>query len=250
MSSPGSAADNLGRLTMSMTLTIPRRFRGPRNSGNGGYSCGLVAAFVKGPTQVTLHQPPPLEQTLRIEEGPPVQAFRKDLLILTAEPTTVDLEVPSPPTYAEAKAMAKHFVGLKGHAIPECFVCGPHRDPGDGLRIFAGRSGHHGPVAAPWKVHPSLTSGQLRVGAPILWAALDCPGGWGASDPGEIVVLGRMAARIDGTVEVGERCVVIGWSMGRERRKRYAGTALFGGDGRLVGLSQQTWITVESVPGQ
>lgn len=234
---------------MSMTLTIPKRFRGPTNSGNGGYTCGLVAAFLPGPVEVTLLQPPPLDCRIRLEEGekdgqPILTAWRKELQILSARSTEVALEVPKPPTYAQAKAMAKHYAGHRHHGFPECFVCGPHREPGDGLRIFAGRAGAEGPVAAPWKVHPSLAEGQLRVAAPILWAALDCPGGWGASDPGEVVVLGRMAARIDGTVEVGERCVVIGWSMGRERRKRFAGTALFGADGRLVGVARQTWIAV------
>ena len=42
------------------TIRIERRFRGPPNSGNGGYSAGRLAAFIDGSAAVTLHMPPPL----------------------------------------------------------------------------------------------------------------------------------------------------------------------------------------------
>ena len=32
---------------MSDTVTIASRFNGPADSGNGGYSCGLLAAFIE-----------------------------------------------------------------------------------------------------------------------------------------------------------------------------------------------------------
>ena len=36
------------------TMTIPRRFRGPPNSGNGGYVCGMLARQIAGAAEVTL----------------------------------------------------------------------------------------------------------------------------------------------------------------------------------------------------
>ena len=42
------------------TLTIPRRFRGPPNSGNGGYVCGMLVRQIAGAAEVTLRAPPPL----------------------------------------------------------------------------------------------------------------------------------------------------------------------------------------------
>jgi hypothetical protein len=42
--------------------------------------------------------------------------------------------------------------------------------------------------------------------------------------------------------DAGERCVVIGWSLGDEGRKHYAGTALFTGDGELLARAKSTWI--------
>ena len=43
------------------TFTIARRFRGPSQSGNGGYVCGRLARHVAGPALVRLRAPPPLD---------------------------------------------------------------------------------------------------------------------------------------------------------------------------------------------
>jgi len=51
---------------VSATITIARRFRGPEASGNGGYTCGLVAGFLEGEAEVTLRRPPPLERPLAV----------------------------------------------------------------------------------------------------------------------------------------------------------------------------------------
>ena len=50
------------------TMTIPRRFRGPPNSGNGGYVCGMLARQIAGAAEVTLRAPPPLETELGLVE--------------------------------------------------------------------------------------------------------------------------------------------------------------------------------------
>ena len=50
------------------TMTIPRRFRGPPNSGNGGYVCGMLARQIAGAAEVTLRAPPPLETKLDLVE--------------------------------------------------------------------------------------------------------------------------------------------------------------------------------------
>ena len=39
------------------TMTIPRRFRGPPNSGNGGYVCGMLARHITGAAEVTPRAP-------------------------------------------------------------------------------------------------------------------------------------------------------------------------------------------------
>ena len=51
---------------MSEQVTIDRRFRGPPESGHGGYMCGVVAGLVGGTAEVTLRRPPPLDQPLQV----------------------------------------------------------------------------------------------------------------------------------------------------------------------------------------
>jgi hypothetical protein len=53
-----------------------------------------------------------------------------------------------------------------------------------------------------------------------------------------------MHGRVDALPDIGERCVVVSWPIGRDGRKGFAGTALFGDDGRLLGLARQTWIAL------
>jgi hypothetical protein len=68
------------------TVTIPSRFNGPPASGNGGYSCGLVAAALEGPAAVSLRRPVPLDQALELlhEDDGKVCAFAGDDLIAEA----------------------------------------------------------------------------------------------------------------------------------------------------------------------
>ncbi len=51
-------------------------------------------------------------------------------------------------------------------------------------------------------------------------------------------VLGRLAARIDHLPHAGEPCVVLAWPLGEDGRKLYAGTVLYGQDGRVLGAAR------------
>ena len=143
---------------------------------------------------------------------------------------------PAAVAWDDAVSASAGYAGFHEHAFPECFVCGPAREPGDGMRIFAGPvAGRDGVVAAPWVAH--------EVSPEILWSAIDCPGAFavGFSDRGE-TVLGRMTARVIRLPVEGERCVSLGWPLGDEGRKLYAGTALSSEAGELLALARQTWI--------
>ena len=49
-------------------MIVPARFNGPPDSGNGGYTCGLVAAELGAASaEVTLRAPPPLETEMAVE---------------------------------------------------------------------------------------------------------------------------------------------------------------------------------------
>jgi hypothetical protein len=216
-------------------LVIDPRFNGPAGSANGGYTCGLVAELVDGTAEVTLRRPPPLGRLLTVEHQGDRAVLRDgDDVVAEVVQAQVDLAVPEPPTYDAAAKASTRYPGFEAHAFPTCFVCGPDRDVGDGLRIFAGPVGD-GLVAAPWT--------PTEVDRHIVWAALDCPGAIavGYPDRGE-TLLGRFAARVDALPDVGERCVVVGWPLGEEGRKLYAGTALYGEAGRALARARATWI--------
>jgi hypothetical protein len=55
-------------------------------------------------------------------------------------------------------------------------------------------------------------------------------------------LLARITARIDRLPGEGERCVVVGWPLDAEGRKRNAATALYGAEGDVLAVSRQLWI--------
>jgi len=220
-------------------VTVPARCCGPPTSGNGGYTAGLLAAFVAGPAQVTLRRPPPLDTPLAVV---PVEEDRWELrdgraVVAEARAAIVELDAPAPVSLAEATAASEvsWFRDRGRHPFPSCFVCGPDRAPGDGLRIFAGPVA--GGFAAPWT--PAETSPE------IVWAALDCPSsapGFSSETRAGPLVLGRIAARVDRLPEVGAPHVVSAWSLGEDGRKSHAASAIHGPDGDLCAVARATWI--------
>jgi hypothetical protein len=230
-------------------LTIPARFNGPPDSGNGGYSAGLVAAQLPeaadSVTQVTLRVPPPLDTPLRVrpatgDDG--IAVYAGSRLIAQAGPASVDDRPVPPVSYPEAVAAATGYPGFVEHPFPTCYVCGPERLAGDGLRIFPGPV-PDGRTAAPWLVPPESS-------AVTVWAALDCPGGWAIIGSGRPYVLGRMAARIHALPSAGTRCVVMGEVIGTEGRKAQVHTALYDrvdrgrAAPRLLAWARSTWIAI------
>jgi hypothetical protein len=217
-------------------VIIPERFNGPPASANGGYTCGLLARELGGVAEVTLRRPPPLGRVLEVASTNGGLELRDgDELVAVAHSVEVEVDVPGPVSMDEAEAASARYAGFEHHAYPTCFTCGPRRE--DGLRVFAGPvAGRQGLVASPWE-----PPGDLR--PEIVWAALDCPAGWAVDDFGrEGVLLGRMSARIDGEVRTGEPHVVLGWRIGEDGRKRYAGSAVYTEAGDLLAVSSSTWI--------
>ena len=261
-------------------LTIAPRFRGPEVSGNGGWTAGAVAALVTGlegadrcrswpAIEATLRQPPPLDvalsvQHLAADDPANTSASGAPLTVLSmggarvVEVQVVDEElVPVeqvPP--AEARAAMASYPGLRTHPFPGCFVCGPDRAEGDGLRIFPGpetpAADRAVRVGAEWPPHPSTgedfhtyVDDVPRTSLPVTWAALDCTGGWSADLEERPMVLGRMTAEIDALPAIGEEHVIVGQMLGVDGRKSFTATTLYDADGRIVGRAKHTWIAVD-----
>lgn len=225
-------------------VRIATRFCGPPSSGNGGYTAGLLAASLGGTVEVTLRRPPRLEHELRLEVTDERTELRDDeLLVAEARRAVLELDAPRALPFEVARELSVNYVGFQRHHFPGCFVCGPARAPGDGLRIFPGPTPEGDGVVAPWTPDASLADDAGRVHPEFRWAALDCAGYFAVAAPDyPIALLGRMTATLFGSIDVGERCVVQGTPIAREGRKLQAMTAVFGADGSLRGLARQVWI--------
>lgn len=232
----------------SSVLRISPRFRGPPHSGNGGYVCGLLGREFDGaPCVATLKAPPPLDETLGLEvDAAGAALWFGDEPIGTANAAPVELEVPPAPSVEAAEGAATRFTGFHKHIFPGCFVCGPERAPGDGLRIFTGPlDDGSGRVAAVWTPDASLADAEDVVHDEFVWAALDCPGYFAVQDRAGKAVLGRLGVVRHAPVRAGEPVIVTGWPIASEGRKHTVGTALHAADGTLLAAGLGTWVSLK-----
>ena len=249
-------------------LIVPSRFRGPRSSGNGGWTAGALAALVdhdvpddhaaRWPTiAVSLRQPPPLDTPLQVtdDDGETVA----DLDGVTVARAEVLHESPTPVGAVpadEARAAMASYPGLGQHPFPTCFGCGTEREEGDGLRIFPGPvSAADAPtkVAATWTPHPSLFEDwhayhddHPRASLPVAWAALDCVGGWAGDLAERMMVLARITARVHTLPLIGQEHVVVGEARGTEGRKTWTASSLYDADGNATAVAEHLWIAVDA----
>ena len=232
-----------------MEISIPHRFCGPPESGNGGWVCGTVAAHVpttsaRPAVTVRLSSPPPLDRAMALEAEPADGAMVLRLLdrghLVASSTASADLVEAVPPqvTLEQARDAETRFEGLGDHPFPTCFACGTGRKPGDGLCLRPGPlDDGTGRYATTWV--------PLEVTGPLVWAALDCPGGWSAGIAGRPMVLGTMTARVLAQPGVGEPHVVLAWQRGSDGRKHRSGSALFSPEGELLARAEATWIAVD-----
>ncbi|MEM9918974.1 MAG: hypothetical protein AAF990_12810 [Bacteroidota bacterium] len=237
---------------MNQKLLIKKRFCGPPNSGNGGYVCGMLDKETPYISEVTLRMPPPLEKDLDLNWQDDQQLTLLDGtdLVASVRPGKIQLKAPPAPSFEEAAQAAKRHIGYRQPtAFPTCFVCGLERPEQDGLQIYSGKLEGQNIYAAPWVPDASLEAADGWVGIEFLWAALDCPGAYAVmKEELMTVVLGRMTAQIVRNIKVGERCVVISWSKGQERKKHFCGTAIYNENDQLCAVGDAIWIRLDQTP--
>jgi hypothetical protein len=249
---------------MQTSVVIEEMFRGPPRSGNGGYVTGLVAGLLTGgrfdlpqqrAAEVTLRAPVPLGRQLRVAHGEgQLRVSDGEQLIAEASLTRLSLDVPEPASFEEALAARERSASLRrgqhpflpGERIgfhPICFCCGAELAPDDGLHVYAAAMPGRSEVAAAWTAPAKFARADGTLPPEIVCTALDCPGqfAWLAQDI-RTGLLGRLTPRIERQVHAGERCVVIGWTMGQERKKFFAGTALFNEQRELCAYASSVWI--------
>jgi hypothetical protein len=228
-------------------VLIPRRFNGPPASANGGYACGLVARHIgRGPAEVSLRSPPPLDTALELKRGDEgeVFLFHRDLLVAEGRPAgPVDVEPPVRPSVAAAREALRRHPWLHGrHPFSECYVCGAGRHDGLGLH-FGDLRGHEDMTAALLVADETVPHDASGLVPEIAWGALDCPSYvpalWDADSPS---LLARMHAELLEPIPIGEPIVATGWLLEAEGRKHHTASALLAADGRLLARAQHLWV--------
>jgi hypothetical protein len=241
-----------------VNIVVGRRFRGPDGgggTGNGGYFCGLVAVAagvrgveIKRATGVPVDRP----MTVRVNERG-AEVHDEEGLVARASSEEIPVVAPAAPSLAAAREASARFLGQleRGevtHTFPECFVCGHRRGVGDGLRLFPGpldgdRVEVPGTRVAAWRPDAAFLDASGRLRAEFVWSALDCPGGWAIAGPANT---GTLQVEVLAPVDGGQELIVMGWPMaGPSRpgsRRRYAGTAMFDGTGRLLARGAAIWV--------
>lgn len=226
---------------MPDTLSVPARFNGPLHSGNGGYSAGVVAAFVDGPAEVSLRLPVPLDTPLQVftEEGSSVRVFHGEGLVAEGrvEPEFA-LEPPAPVGVEDARAAKARYRGLADGVFSRCFVCGRAR--GDAFGVFAGEVEDRELVASPWTPPSWTADAHGAVLSEFVWAVLDCPtffASYLGQEPG-MSVLAQLTARLQGPVPAEEEHVVMAWPLEVSGRKRWAGSAVVSAAGEPLAVAR------------
>lgn len=230
-------------------VVVSPRFCGPPGSGNGGYVAGRLAARVAtaGAVEVTLRRPTPVGVPLAARRGDPTEAaialVDADGNLLAEARAAAIAPDDAPPPIPSAAALERAPAADAEHPFPGCFVCGPARAPGDGLRVLPLDVPGARVAAAAWCPGAELAGSDGCVDPAFVWAVLDCPGYFGATlgEPRVPLLLGRMTALVTHPVRVGARLRVVGWSLARDGRRHMAATALVDERDRIVARSRQLW---------
>ena len=170
---------------------------GRLHSANGGYAAGLVARARRGPVEVTLRLPPPLDTPLDVRHATVERSLLLDGDALVAEARAGRAR-------ARARRCAGSFEARAGAAEEqhvrlgdarrsrECFSCGTRARRRTASRSIPGRSPEREPL------HARAVDGASRSPPEVVWAAIDCS----ARTPSAGSVAASAAAR-DGMTAAG-----------------------------------------------
>lgn len=233
---------------MDERVEIARRFRGPPDSAQGGYACGLVAERVEGPcAAVSLRAPPPLERPLlrRRRDDGTVALLDGERLVAEGASGDLALDVPDPVPLDVAREASAACPWVDRHPFPGCFGCGPERSQDEAVAIVMGPvPGRDDLFAATWTPLAEFAGDDDGAVAPLfVWAALDCPTAVPAVPAdAPASVLGRLEGRLVAPVRPGVPHTVVAWPLGHDGRKHRGGAAIHGADGELCAYSEGLWI--------
>ncbi len=233
---------------MTHAVRIPAQFNGPPTSGNGGYSCGILAAHIEGAAKIRLHVPPPLETDFDVvaNDDGSVAMYAGDTLVGSGSAADFKLDCPPAPNLNQAKEARQRSPLFNEHPLVGCFVCGTERTPENGLCLQPGPVADWSLLACEWQPAADLLDDDGNVRVEIIWSALDCPGYiacYGGSPP--MALLGELTSKILTDIPGDDTLVVYCWPLGREGRKGWGGTAIANQAGEVLAYSRSLWIELK-----
>ena len=242
-------------------VSIDGLYHGAINAANGGYICGLLASYVDGDAEVRINHSFPVEtplQPVTTDEGG-IEMYLGDKLLGSAPPVSLELDIPTPPSYEHARRASENSIFLHNVGGQGCYVCSPIRKPGEGLRLFIGaldniheRSEDENLTAALWRPTPDLAGRDGNVEDRYVWSILDCPGVYTIElryPESNYLVLGSCTASIKRPLAIDEGYIVSTWQIApNEGRKRHIGLAIHSSAGQLMACARQVCFDVGAAP--
>ena len=233
-------------------LTIPARFCGPPGSGNGGYVCGRIAAYLEGQVTVTLRRPAPLATPLAVERGGDSSSASATAApdsrgsLLAGQPGAGDT---GPGLNGGSSHGGRPRALLRRSGLP-CLLCLRDGPPARGRAADLPRTVAGRPLwAAPWTPDPSVTDASGRVRPEVLWGGAglsqrDRRGRGRRPGPGHCDPARPDDGQPGGAARGRQQYRVIAWPGERDGRKLTAGSALLGPGGQVLAAARTVWLTV------
>lgn len=237
-------------------VVIPDEVCGFSGVAFGGYVAGVLAARTGAgaaqPVRVDFRRPVPPGSRLRVRWAPDGERQLTDsagLLHACARPGELKVDVPDAPSWAEAVAASQTYRAAAPADGIDCFGCGLERPTGRGLRQFPAPVPGRELVAAAWEPATQLAGEDGTLPGELVWAALDCPGGWAVRSLGPATGQ-AITAHLTGTVlrdvHVGQPHLVYAWLVSSAGRKHVAGTAVATLEGELCAVAEALWVDPRS----
>ncbi len=227
-------------------VSIPNRFRGPANSGQGGYSAGLAASFVDGTAHVRLRRPPPLDRRLSVDTTPEgASVLDGEAVVLVATRSDLDVFPPVDPRQLAAIFERGPQPAPSWHMAPTCFVCGTP----ESLGMHPTRIEEIGVWATAWT--PQHLAGESELEPEIVWALLDCPAGWATTDSQRpersfFPALVEMTVEIAHPVPLGQPVAILGWMTSEGERRIDCESAIMDRTGTVLASASLSQAVVQA----
>ncbi|MFE9423597.1 hypothetical protein ACFYNO_11625 [Kitasatospora sp. NPDC006697] len=239
---------NGGTAKQARSVTVPDHVYGFPGVAFGGYLAGLLAREVPGGSaKVSFHRPTPVGRPveLRERERGGRELVHGDAVLTSARPCAPVSAPDRLPSWREAERAGRELARTGPLDGGDCFACNTERATGRGLRQLFAPLPEHSRAVAVWTPEPALYPGGDALPAELVWAGLDCPGGWVSRLFGGApanTVTASLSATLLHPVQVGVEHLVLGWPITRSGRKHLVGSAILTRTGTLCATAEALWL--------